>query len=110
MSLGAHTYFVRAFDAAANMSLSSNTASVTILPPPDTQVPTAPSSLLAALGVGKVTLWWTASTDNVGVTGYKIYRDDVLVGSSNTAKYYDTVSPIGVHGWQIKATDAAGNP
>ena len=41
---------------------------------PDTQVPSAPAGLTATAGIGRVTLSWTASTDNVGVTGYEVHR------------------------------------
>src|SRR5262249_48593004 len=44
------------------------------IPGADTQPPTAPSNLTATGGTGTVTLGWTASTDNVGVTGYRVYR------------------------------------
>src|SRR5262249_37669241 len=40
----------------------------------DTQPPTAPTNLTATGGVGSISLSWTASTDNVGVTKYNVYR------------------------------------
>src|ERR1700726_4091450 len=44
-------------------------------PPPDTTPPTAPTNLTAtAASPAQVNLSWTASTDNVGVTGYKVER------------------------------------
>jgi hypothetical protein len=79
---------------------------------PDTHPPSAPTNLTATFGNGqKVTLSWTASTDDVGVAGYKLYRDeklsetvtgtsfeDMLVGGRTTsAAYY------------VRAIDAAGN-
>jgi hypothetical protein len=56
-----------------------------------------------------VTVWWTASTDNVGVTGYRIYRDGAQVGTSATSKYYDYNVSKGAHTYQVRAYDAAGN-
>ena len=57
--------------------------------PPDTQPPSAPGNLVAtAIGVSQVHLSWTASTDNVGVAGYLVERQDpgspsfVQVGTS----------------------------
>ena len=48
----------------------------------DTQAPTAPSGLSAtAASSTRVDLAWTAATDDVGVTGYRIYRDGAMVGS-----------------------------
>ena len=67
-----YRYRVRATDAAGNFSGYSSVASATT---PDTQPPTAPSGLAAAAVSGsQVNLNWTASTDNVGVTGYFVER------------------------------------
>src|SRR5207253_11464508 len=41
---------------------------------PDAQPPTAPTDLTASGGVGSVSLSWGASTDNVGVANYNVYR------------------------------------
>ena len=41
----------------------------------DTQAPTAPGGLQAAPGNAQVALVWNPATDNVGVTGYRVYRD-----------------------------------
>src|SRR5262249_23030787 len=43
--------------------------------PPDTTAPTAPTGLTAtAASNSQINLSWTASTDNVGVTGYRVER------------------------------------
>lgn len=66
------------------------TASVTVRAA-DTSAPAVPTALLGvALSASQVSLSWTASTDNVQVTGYKVYRDGVLVGSPSEAGYADT--------------------
>jgi len=58
---------------------------------PDTQAPTAPANLTAAAVSGsQIDLSWTASTDNVGVSGYDVYRGAALVGSTTTTSYSDT--------------------
>src|SRR5207245_2558384 len=70
-----YSYRVRATDAAGNLSNYSNTAPIITLSGPDTTPPTAPSSLVAtASSSTQIGLTWTASTDNVGVTGYRIER------------------------------------
>ncbi|HWL84536.1 MAG TPA: fibronectin type III domain-containing protein, partial [Polyangiaceae bacterium] len=70
------TVFAR--DAAGNVSASSNQVPVTTSPTSDTTPPTAPGNLTASnVGNSSVTLTWTASTDDVGVTGY-----DVLAGGT----------------------------
>jgi chitodextrinase len=78
--------------------------------PADTIAPTAPSNLTVTPTDMKVTLSWTGSTDNVGVTQYLIYRDGIQTGTSTTASYTDTaVNSQTTYTYAVKATDAAGN-
>ncbi|MEP7265020.1 MAG: reprolysin-like metallopeptidase, partial [Bacteroidota bacterium] len=71
----AYAFYIQARDAAGNTSAASNTANITTLSP-DTQAPTAPTNLTASGTTSTTTnLSWTASTDNVGVTGYDIYQN-----------------------------------
>ena len=57
-----------------------------------------------------VTLSWDSATDNVGVTGYNVYRGVIKVGTSATTTYTDsTVSPSTMYSYQVSAYDAAGN-
>ena len=84
---------------------------------PDTQPPSAPGNLVAtAIGVSQVHLSWTASTDNVGVTGYLVERQDpgspsfVQVGTSTGTSYNDTALAAGSsYSYRVRATDAAQN-
>src|SRR6185436_18245465 len=70
-----YSYRVRATDAAGNFSGYSNTASAMTTSAPDTTAPSAPSGLAATVaGQTQINLAWTASTDNVGVTEYRIER------------------------------------
>lgn len=78
----------------------------------DTQAPTAPTNLSAGTKTQtSVALTWTASTDNVGVTGYDIYSGgSTLMGSSTGTSY--TVSGLTCntsYTFTVKAKDAAGN-
>jgi len=84
----------------------------------DTTAPTAPSSLSGtASGSNQVNLTWTASTDNVGVTGYLVERCQgngcssfAQIGTSATTTYTDTgVSGGTTYRYRVRATDAAGN-
>ena len=69
-----YSYRVRATDAAANLGPYSNTASATTTSV-DMTPPLAPSNLVAtASGNTSINLTWTAATDNVGVTGYRVER------------------------------------
>jgi hypothetical protein len=69
-----------------------------------------------AIGVTQVHLSWTASTDNVGVTGYLVERQDpgnqsfVQVGTSTGTSYNDTGLAAGSsYSYRVRATDAAQN-
>jgi fibronectin type 3 domain-containing protein len=80
----------------------------------DTTKPTPPTNLGAtALGSGEIDLAWTASSDDVGVTGYRVYRDGgttaVATVSSGT-RYADTgLAANSSHRYTVTAIDAAGN-
>ncbi|MCF3962372.1 galactose-binding domain-containing protein [Streptomyces fuscigenes] len=105
------TYFVRARDAAGNVSGNSNSVTRTG-DTGDTQAPTAPGGLAyTEPASGQVKLTWTASSDNTGVTGYDIYRDDKVVGSvaGNVTTYTDTGAGSGTVTYYVRAKDAAGN-
>lgn len=77
----------------------------------DTQPPTAPSGLTAtAKSVSQIDLAWGASTDNVGVTGYDVYRGSTKIGTVGTTSYSDTGLNAGTaYSYYVKARDAAGN-
>ena len=79
--------------------------------PAETVPPTQPLNLLAsAPNSNRVDLVWTASTDNVGVTGYRVYRNGVQVGTSGTNAFSDlTVQGSTSYSYHVVAEDAAGN-
>ena len=114
--LTASTYYcfsVLAYDAAGNESgMSSQACRTTSATSGDTQAPTVPTNLTAtAASSSQINLSWTASTDNVGVTGYKIYRGatflkTVTTGTSTTDA---GLSPSTNYCYQVAAIDAAGN-
>ncbi len=88
-------------------------------PTQDTQAPTAPGGLTATPGAnGTVSLVWTASTDNVGVAIYDIYRSTTSgftpsvankVGTSTSTSYQDGGLAAGTYFYVVKAEDAAAN-
>jgi hypothetical protein len=102
-------YFVRAHDAAGNQSANSN--SVTRQGQTgDTQAPTAPSNLAYTQPQsGQIRLTWGASTDNVGVTGYDVYRDGGLISTVSGLSYTDSQPDTATVSYFVKARDAAGN-
>lgn len=77
----------------------------------DTQAPSVPTNVQAvAQSETSVQVTWTASTDNVGVTGYKIYRNGSQVGTSGTASFTDNgLQPKVTYSYTVSAYDAAGN-
>ena len=77
----------------------------------DTTPPSTPSALMvASTSSSSVSLTWTASTDNVGVTGYDIYRGSTLAGTSATPSFTDTgLTASTQYSYTVKAFDAAGN-
>ena len=102
-----HRYRVAARDASGNESARSNEVARTLA---DTTAPTAPTRLARTLSGFTVRLTWTASTDNVGVVGYTVYRGGVAVGTSTTPAYTDSSAPLGrTSTYTVRARDAAGN-
>jgi chitodextrinase len=104
----AYTYSVRARDAAGNTSPVSASAPVTT---PDTLAPTAPTSVTAAATSSTTaSVSWSASSDNVAVTGYEVLRDGVLRATTTATSWTDTgLSPSTTYSYTVRARDAAAN-
>jgi len=109
---GTHTLSASARDAAGNQGTATN-VSVTVsnAAPGDTTAPFVPTGLSAtAISSSQIDLAWTASTDNVAVTGYRIYRGGTQVGTSATHSYSDTgLTASTAYSYTVSAYDAAGN-
>ncbi len=103
-----YQYSVVAFDAANNSS-TPGTKSWT-QPVVDTTNPTAPVLSLVSATKQKVSLSWTTSTDNVGVVGYRIYRNGALwVTLGSTATSYTGSRNNKSYNYTVVAYDAASN-
>lgn len=111
-----YQYRVRAIDAAGNLSAYSSVVSATTLA--DTTKPTAPTALTATpISSAQIDLSWTASTDAVGVTGYRIERctgttctNYVQIATTTTTAYSNTVlAPLTAYRYRVRANDASGN-
>jgi hypothetical protein len=80
--------------------------------PPDTTPPSVPTGMTATEVPGvEIDVGWTASTDNVGVTGYNVLRNGTKIGTSATIAYVDTgplTAGVG-YTYTASAFDAAGN-
>ena len=77
----------------------------------DTTAPTVPTNLAGiAASATQINLSWTASTDNVGVTGYGVYRNGTLASSTaNTACSDSGLTAATTYAYSVNAYDAAGN-
>ncbi|MVM35052.1 T9SS type A sorting domain-containing protein [Spirosoma sp. HMF4905] len=107
-----YNFTVRAKDAAGNISPNSNTVYVMTTSCTDTQAPSVPTNLVASnVTATSLTLTWTASTDNVGITAYEVYQNGVLL-SSNVAGTSFNVSNLAcgtTYTYTVLAKDAATN-
>lgn len=106
---GAHT----AQTTISNQTCGANTTNFTFSVSTsggDTQAPSAPPAITASPNPGQVYLSWSASTDNAGVAGYKIFKNGGYVASSTSTSYYDySVSAGATYSYYVKAYDTAGN-
>jgi chitinase len=77
----------------------------------DTQPPTAPTNLRASdVTMSTVTLSWTRSTDNVGVTVYQIFDGGTFIDSTTSTQYMAwALRPGTTHSYHVIARDAADN-
>jgi len=110
-SNGSHSLRAIARDAAGN-SATSTAVNVTVSnSTPDTTPPSVPAGLSAtAQSSTQIRLTWSASTDNVGVTGYRIFRASVQVGTSASTAFTDSGLAAGTtYSYAVAAYDAAGN-
>jgi chitodextrinase len=114
--LGLVKYQVRARDAAGNVS--AFTAVANIVPPPcpapqDTQPPTTPGAISVSITCALVvTLNWGASTDNVAIIGYDVYRSTnngpfTSVATTPTTTFSESL--VGIVKYQVRARDTSGN-
>jgi chitodextrinase len=109
-----YAYAVQAVDAAGNRSALSVSLSVawsSSAATSDGDAPSRPKNLRGTATATTISLDWNPSMDNVGVTGYRIYRDGVRIATiSNGTVYTDTnVQPGQTYTYEVEATDAAKN-
>lgn len=107
-----YSYTIKAKDAAANESAASTPVSITTpVVVPDTEAPSIPGNVTATV-IGSTTalISWSASTDNKGVTGYEVYRDNVLLTTVAATSYQDnSLTSNSTYSYTVIAKDAAGN-
>jgi chitodextrinase len=103
-----YCYTVRALDAAGNRSAEGGPACAT---PPDLTAPSVPSGVAAtATSDTRVELRWTASTDELGVQGYEVLRDDKIVSATEATSASEAgLRPAREYCYVVRAHDASGN-
>jgi len=105
-----YSYVVSAQDAAGNTSTDSAATSVTTPATVDSTAPTVPTSLVARVTQSGVDLSWQPSTDDVGVTKYRVFRDGAYLAESLDGSYLDTsVQAATTYSYTVEAVDGRGN-
>jgi hypothetical protein len=92
-----------------NGGSTTNSVSVTVLP--DTTAPTIPSGFSASnITSNSVNLSWSSATDNSGVKGYNVYRNNTKIATVTTTNYNETnLTPSTSYSYTVTAFDANGN-
>jgi chitodextrinase len=98
-------------EAGKTFTDSGSTACHGIPGPPDTTPPSVPTGLAGNASSGtSVGLTWNASTDNVGVASYTVFRNGSSIGTPTTTSFTDNgASPSTTYMYTVNAKDAAGN-
>ncbi|HSS39810.1 MAG TPA: fibronectin type III domain-containing protein, partial [Polyangia bacterium] len=113
-----YSYRVRATDAAGNLGPYSTVATAITTTSTDVQAPSAPGALTATATSGsQINLVWTAATDDVGVTAYRVERCQgaactafAQIAAATTVTFSDTGLAAGVsYSYRVRASDGAGN-
>lgn len=104
-----YTFFVRAKDAAGNVSSNSNVVNVTTQAP-DVTPPSAPTLSASSITSNSTILSWSGATDNIAVTAYDVYQGATLLGTTSLTTYNVTgLSPLTSYTFSVRAKDEAGN-
>jgi beta-lactamase superfamily II metal-dependent hydrolase len=111
-----HSLTTKAYDAAGNSSTSTAVTVTVANGGADTTPPSAPSALAASPSKRKISLTWGASSDAVGVTGYRVWRASSATGTftqiaTTTSTSFTNSNLASGSTWYyyVTATDAAGN-
>jgi chitodextrinase len=105
-----HSFMIRARDYAGNLSDTSKAISVTTIEC-DTIAPSIPFGLDSTqVTSSSFTLSWNSSTDNYGVSGYNVFKDEELYSSTaDTALKIEFLKPSTSYSMTVKSKDASGN-
>lgn len=104
---GEHVYTVVAIDTGGYASPSSGPVNLSIA---DKEPPEMPKNLAGTVEKADILLQWTASSDNIGVAGYDIYRNGIRIARVADTQYRDSKPGNGLaYVYYIRAVDTAGN-
>ncbi len=108
---GSHNFTAKAYDLASTPNVATSTAITATVQNADVQAPSMPSSLrMTGNSLTGISLAWNASTDNVGVTGYRVQRNGTTIGTVTSLTYVDTGLSAGTsYNYTVTALDAANN-
>lgn len=104
-----YTYEVNAYDRVGNESARSVPVVLTTLAP-DIQPPTAPTLTRGTVTSNSVALSWSAASDDFGLAGYKLYRNNNLLQTLSATSYTNTgLAANTSYSYEVSAYDLAGN-
>jgi uncharacterized repeat protein (TIGR01451 family) len=98
-------------DAIGSNNTASDPTTITSSPSSDITPPSAPGNLVTSgITSSQVVVSWAASSDDVGVAGYHVFRNGAQIGTTSQTTYQDAgVSPATTYSYRVDAFDAAGN-
>ncbi len=103
-----YEYFIVAVDVAG--SSSENSSSLIAYTNVDQYAPTTPTGLVVKIREdGSIYATWIASSDNVRVDGYNIYRNGEIIDTVSGTSYKDLNVEPGYHEYYVEAFDNEGN-
>jgi len=99
---------------AANQQSEFTTTGISyynlLVAPPDTTAPSTPPQPTGSAGYSSANMAWAASTDNIGVAGYNIYRNGAYYAQTSETTFDDSgLAAATTYTYQTQAFDVAGN-
>ncbi len=109
LSVGAHTWYIKAFDNSGSFVASTTLSNLNIVDVPSAFGLTSPADGLSTTTASQ-TFAWNASTDSYGIRKYQLYIDGALAQDnidSGTLSVAVTLA-VGSHSWYVRAIDNHG--
>ena len=105
------SFGITATDTASGYASQPRQFSIAVTGSADTTPPSIPVNISAtAISSSQINVSWSASTDNIGVTGYRVFRNGSLAGTVATLAFPDSgLTASTTYSYTVAAVDAAGN-